>query len=136
MGGRALSACAGFFASFCSPCPLRCSAQALGFVFLGFAFALVCFGSVWGITMHFRAWFFLLLFCCCVQFSFLFRIRRQPRTRRGHLDLERLSGGAGWRVSWLLQPSEFGLFWRLFCAFFLRCLVWAFALPKCLPAPS
>ena len=24
----------------------------------------------------------------------------------------------GWRVSWLLQLGEVGLFWRLFCAFF------------------
>ena len=117
MVGRAVFTCAGSFAPFCSPYPLRCSAQALGFGVLGFALALVCFGSVWGVTMHFCAWFF--CFCSVVVFSFLFfRIPRQPRTRRGHLDLERLSSRAGWRVSWLLQLGEVDLFWSLFCAFF------------------
>ena len=28
------------------------------FWFLGFAFALVCFGLVWGLTTHFCVWFF------------------------------------------------------------------------------
>ena len=71
MGGRALFACASFFAPFCSPCPLRCSAQALGF---GFFWALLlpwctlawCGGDYALLCMVF--------FCCCsvVGFSFLF----------------------------------------------------------------
>ena len=81
-----------FFAPLCSPCPLRCSAQALGFVFLGFVFALVCFGLVWGVTMHFCAWFFASVFwLCSVFFSF-----QDPTTAE---DEERTpgSGAAQWR---------------------------------------
>ena len=68
--------------------------------------------------MHFCAWFFLLLFCCCAQFFFQDLTTAEEEERTPDLDLERLSGGAGWRVSWRLQPGEVGLFWRLFCAFF------------------
>ena len=90
------------------------------FWFLGFAFALVCFGSVWGVTMHFCAWFFFaaVLLLCSVFFFLQDLTTAEDEERTPDLDLERLSGGAGWRVTWRLQPGEVGLFWRLFCAFF------------------
>ena len=89
--------------------------------------------------MHFCAWFFAaVLLLCSVFFSFQDLTTAEDEERTPDLDLERLSGGAGWRVTWRLQPGEVGLFWRLFCAFFFLgvLLAWAFALPTCLPAPS
>ena len=72
--------------------------------------------------MHFCAWFFAaVLLLCSVFFSFQDLTTAEDEERTPDLYLERLSGGAGWRVTWRLQPGEFGLFWRLFCAFFLRC---------------
>ena len=136
MGGRALSAGAGFFAPFCSPCPLRCSAQALGFVFLGFAFALVSFGSVWGVTMHFCAWFF--CFCSVVVLSFLFFSGSDDSRGRGedtwiwNGSEAGLAGGS----PGFLNPVSLVCFGAFFAPFFLRCFVWAFASPTFLPAPS
>ena len=66
--------------------------------------------------MHFCAWFFFaaVLLLCSVFFSFQDLTTAEDEERTPDLDLERLSGGAGWRVTWRLQPVEVGLF----CAFF------------------
>ena len=131
MSGRARFACAGIFAPFCSPCSLRCSAHALGFVFLGFACALVCFGSVWGVTMHFCAWFFRV--CSVVVFSFLFCSGSDESRGRGD-DTWIWSGsvvGLGGGSPCFFNPVRLVCFGAFFAPFF-RC----FDLPTCLPAPS
>ena len=125
MGGRAVFTCVGFFAPFCSPYPLRCSAQALGFGVLGFALALVCFGSVWGVTMHFCAWFF--CFCSVVVFSFLFLGSHDSRGRGEDTwiwsgPLVRLAGGS----PGFFNPVRLVCFGAFSAPFFLRCFVWGF----------
>ena len=88
---------------------------------MGFAFALVCFGSVWGGGNHAllcMVFFAAVLLLCSVFFFLQDLTTAEDEERTPDLDLERLSGGAGWMVTWRLQPGEVGLFWRLFCAFF------------------
>ena len=70
------------------------------------------------------------LLLCSVFFSFQDLTTAEDEERTPDLDLERLSGGAGWRVTWRLQPGEVGLFWRLFCAFFLGVLLGLLLCPR------
>ena len=59
--------------------------------------------------------FFAAVLLLCSVFFFLQDLTTaEDEERTPDLDLERLSGGAGWRVTWRLQPGEVGLFWRLF----------------------
>ena len=84
-----------FFAPFCSPCLLRCSAQALGFGFFGLCF---CPGVLWlgvGVTMHFFAWFFFAAVLLCSVFFFL-----QDLTTAEDEERTPRSGAAQWR-GWL-----------------------------------
>ena len=76
----------------------------------------MCFGSVWGVNHAFlcMVFFAAVLLLCSVFFSFQDLTTAEDEERTPDLDLERISGGAGWRVTWRLQPGEVGLFWRLF----------------------
>ena len=96
MSGRARFDCAGFFAPFCSPCALRCSAHALGFVFFGLC---LCPGVLWLGVGGDHALFCMLFFAsvllmCSVFFSF------QDLTTAEDEERTRGSGGAQWR-GWL-----------------------------------
>ena len=89
--------------------------------FLGFAFALVCFGSVWGVTMHFCAWFFC---CCSVVFSFLFSSGSDDSRGRGEDawiwsgSVARLAGGS----PGFFNPVRLVCFGAFFAPFFLGVL--------------
>ena len=136
MGGRALFACAGFFCPLLFPLPLRCSAQDLGFGFIGLCFCpgVPCLGV--GVTMHFCAWFF--CFCSNVVFIFFFFSGSDDSRGQGEDtwiwsgSVAGLAGGSPGFFN-LVRLVRFGAF---FAPFFLRCFVGAFAFPTCLPAPS
>ena len=86
--------------------------------------------------MHFCAWFF--CFCSVVVFSFLFFSGSDDSPGRGDDtwiwsgSLVGLAGGS----PGFFNPVRLVCFSAFFVSFFLRCFVWAFALPTCLPAPS
>ena len=130
MSGRALFACAGFFAPFCSPCPLRCSAQALGF---GFYWALLlpwCALARCGVTMHFCAWLF--CFCSVVVFSFLFFSGSDDSRGRGEDpwngsgSLAGLAGGS----PGFFNPVMLVCFGAFFALFFLGVLFGLLLCPR------
>ena len=125
-----------FFAPFCSPCPLRCSAQALGFGFFGLCF---CPGVLWLGVGGYHALLCMVFFCCCsVVFSFLFSSGSDDSRGRGEdtwIWSGSVAGLAGGSPGFF-NPVRLVCFGAFFAPFFLRCFVWAFALPTCLPAPS
>ena len=111
------------------PCPLRCSAQALGSGFLGFAFALVSFGSVWGVTMHFCAWFFFAVVVLCSVFSSSGSDDSRGRGEDTWIwsgPLVRLAGGS----PGFFNPVRLVCFGAIFAPFFLGVLFGLLLCPR------
>ena len=136
MGGRALFACAGFLPPFVPPAPLGVRHRHWVLVFWALLLPWCALARCGGGTMHFCACFF--CFCSIVVFSFLFSSGSDDsRGRREDTwiwsgSVAGLAGGS----PGFFNPVRLVCFGTFFAPFFLRCFVWAFALPTCLPAPS
>ena len=125
-----------FFCPLLFPLPLRCSAQDLGFGFIGLCFCPGVLCLVWGGDHALFCMVFLLLICCCVQFSvFLGSDDSRGQEEDTWIWSGSVAGLAGGSPGFS-NPVRLVCFGPFFKPFFLRCFVWAFALPTILPAPS